>query len=163
MFVPAARNWRIAARTPAAPRPMNATPASARGQPPGTAVGQTSSRATPLRTEAKRSVGGLATTPGLSRVGSGKLHLEHGPAALARAAPGVAAVVARDLAHEREADAEAAVARFARAGRAVEGLEDPLALGLGHAGPAIRDRERGARARARHAHLDRRAAPVAAR
>ena len=110
MFVPAARNWRMAAATPAIPAPTSATPASARGQPPPICVGHASSSATPARSAPKVSVGGLAITPGLS----GKHDLELGAAAVARPAAHVSAVGARDLPHEREAEAVAASPSRAR-------------------------------------------------
>src|SRR5262245_47894559 len=161
MFVPAARNCRIAVRTPAAPRATSATPASALGQPPGTSVGQRSSRTTPSRNAAKSSVGGLATTPGLSA--SAKDHLEHAAPSFARATADVAPVVAGDLAHQREAEAEAPVARLARALRPIERLEDPLALALRDTGPAVGDGERGAVRPRGDPDLDRLAAAVATR
>jgi hypothetical protein len=55
----------------------------------------------------------------------------------------VAAVALGDLAHQREAKPAAATG-LGRAGQAIEGLEDPLALAFGHARPVIAHLDPGA-------------------
>jgi hypothetical protein len=59
-----------------------------------------------------------------------------------------------DLPHQRQPEADAAFA-LGMAGQAEEGLEDALAVGLGHAGAAVADThfDRVRRRRA-HGHLD---------
>jgi hypothetical protein len=72
-----------------------------------------------------------------------KFQHEAAAAAFARLAAHAAAMALGDLAHQRQAQADAAFA-LGMAGQAEEGLEDALAVGLGHAGAAVA-----------HAHLDR--------
>ena len=62
------------------------------------------------------------------------------PPPVARNVAHIAAMPARDLAHQRKPQTHAAVA-FLRTGRSVERLEDALALGLRDAGPAVRHRD----------------------
>ena len=71
----------------------------------------------------------------------------------ARASP----VAFGDASHQRKPESEAAVVALAAAGRAIERLEDALALRLGNTGAAILDTQHGPRAGACvHRGLDRR-------
>ena len=68
-----------------------------------------------------------------------------------------------DLAHQREPQPHAAVFALLGARRAVKGLEDPFALGLGHTGTTVSHHHSRTPARGFHGRLDRRAARVSAR
>jgi hypothetical protein len=60
-------------------------------------------------------------------------YLEAGTTALARHTPYVTAVMTRNLAHQREAKAHAAITTLTPTGRTVEGRKNPLTLLLWHA------------------------------
>src|SRR6266511_4127979 len=68
----------------------------------------------------------------------------------ARGRPHLAAVVAGDLAHQREAEANAPVPTLAQTRGTIEGLKDALPLRLRDAWPAVGDAEAGAHGGERH-------------
>ena len=75
-----------------------------------------------------------------SQCGVRHRHPEAGAATLARQADGVAAMAPGDLAHQAEAEADAAIG-FAGTSAAVERCEDQFPFGLGDARTAVADVE----------------------
>src|SRR5262249_34263903 len=71
-------------------------------------------------------------------------HLETGATARARHTLYVTAVMARDLADQREAQAHAAITTLTHTGRTVEGRKNALAFLLWHARAAVGNAEAGA-------------------
>src|SRR6202012_1751339 len=90
------------------------------------------------------------------------LDAKHAATAVARQALHLCAVARGDLAHQGEAEADAALA-FAGAAHAIEGFEDALALAFGDAWAAVGDFEHAAVRLAMQADLDGISAAVALR